>query len=91
MRKFFLTLVLVLSIVIANAASLCGGGMKFTFTGGDRGNVEMTSSGGTLKGTYLVDNKNNIRIVWSTGYEAKLVFVSDGVYSYGSVTLKECK
>jgi len=91
MRKFILTLVLAISIFMANAAALCGGGLKFEFSGGERGSVVMTSSGGTLTGTYLVDNKNNIRIVWNTGYEAKLIFIQDGIYEYGSVTLKECK
>ncbi|MDR1881668.1 MAG: hypothetical protein LBR26_02655 [Prevotella sp.] len=92
MKRSFVILVLALSISFAaNAASLCGSGLKYEFSGGDRGTVVLTTSGGTLKGTYLVDHKNNIRIAWDTGYSEKLIFVSDGVFSVGDITLRECK
>ena len=93
MKKLFATLVLALGIGFAvSAASLCGEGIKFEFLGGMNGNFVMTtSSGHQLKGTYLFDRKNNIRIVWeNSGKLETLEYVEDGVYSWGRVTLKEC-
>jgi len=93
MKKYLLTLVAVICFAIsANAASLCGGGLKFTFTGNSlSGSVVFTSPGGTLKGTYTVNRKNDIRITWDTGYTNELIYVKDGVFSFGDVTLRECQ
>ena len=74
-----------------NAASLCGSGMKFVFSGGGIGNVTLYIGGNpALSGSYLKDRKDNIRIQWNTGAKAELIYEEDGVYSYGDKTLREC-
>ena len=82
-------------IANANSLSLCSANLKYTFSnirGGGMGNVVLTIDGNeVLKGTFIKDHKNDIRIKWDTGYDNKLTYVSDGVFSDGRNTYTECR
>ena len=100
MKKLFLTLMLALGIsFITNANSLCNGNLKYTFSNiryvggmGDSGDVVLIVDGNeALKGTFIKDRQNNIRIKWNTGYDNVLTYVSDGVFSDGRNTFTECQ
>ncbi|MDR2125403.1 MAG: hypothetical protein LBP63_01060 [Prevotellaceae bacterium] len=95
MKKILIILVFTLSILSVNAASLCGGGFKFVFSGGEQGTfVLYRSSGGEMgRGNYQTDYKGNIRYIFKGSYEVnKLTYVSDGVFDMNDdVRLKECK
>ena len=83
-----LVLALGIGFAVSAQSSLCGGGLKYTF--GPNLTVSMTSSAGNLQGTYTI-SKGNFVIKWTTGYSTTLVYVSDGVFREGKITLTECK